>query len=98
MIDISGNDWLGLGAAISGVAASKVHPDCGKRPTCLLGANCKQRKEEYARCIASDTSQKNAVDMTNAQAGLINAGNMKYLYIGIIAAVVLLVLILILKR
>lgn len=50
MFQISGNDWLGIGAATSKEGTGTA--ECGAPPNCLFGSDCNKRKSEYSECTS----------------------------------------------
>ena len=57
-LNISGNDWLGIGALSSSL--SKGTEECGAKPMCIPTKNnsCAKSKSAYADCIARSQSNK----------------------------------------
>lgn len=83
-ISASGNDWLGIGQALEGVSAGTA--DCGSKPVCLFGSDCKKRKDQYNQCIQKSLdikSQEAAARTAEASSITQIEESMRKIYIGL---------------
>ena len=63
-INLSGTDWLGIGATAS--EAYKGTAECGSRPNCLWTAECKRKTQAFEDCVKESNRIKYEIGMAGA--------------------------------
>lgn len=104
IISLSGTDWLGIGATAS--EAYKGTAMCGSRPNCLWTAECKRKTQAYEDCVRLSNEQMYQLGMAQTAAQQAAARNAsqnslfrkKWVMIGIIAIVAILLIWLIFRK